>query len=972
MAAWGYGLLGPVEVRVDGSAVPLPGARQRLVLTMLLVDVNRVVPADRLIDELWEAALPADPRGALRTQVSRLRRALGPAGGDLATVEGGYRLTVRRSQLDVTRFEDMLAEADEASGKQALRLLDEALALWRGPAVGEFAGRPFALATAARLNELRPVAAERRAELLLTAGLVEEAVATLQALVAEHPEREQARGLFMQALYRAGRHTEALATFRSWRRYLATELGLDPSPALRRIEQDILRHTAKMPDIREAAVTRAPSLPLPVTSFVGRDEDLMAVAGRLDRARMVTLHGPGGVGKTRLALEVAERTGDSYRDGVCFCDLAAVTEPHAVARALATAAGLSERAFQRLDDQLVEQLADRHVLLVLDNCEHVAQAAAILAERLLKQTRNVTLLATSRERLEVDGEHVWQVRPLPVSGLGAPAVQLFLDRARAADPAAAPRNSDVEAVATLCARLDGLPLAIELAAARLPGTTVSELAANLSDRFGLLTVGRRADSRHRSLRAVVDWSYEQLTPEQQYLFAQLAVFHGSFDAAAAHAIAYGHDHPADVIRLLLYLVDRSLVTAELDGGTTRYRLLETLRSYGLERLTERGRLGAARERHARWAADLVARAECGLRGADEASWAASVERHFSDLRAAHSWLADSDPELGLQMAAQLHWYALWRCHSEVYRWADASTARAAGSRSPFYPEALASAAFGAVYRGDIQAAGAAAHAAFDAARTLPPISARRPLEALAEVATFRGELAAAVDLYARAYDLSMGNGDFLDAAWDAVGISAAYAYGGRLEEASRFADRARAAADRCRSPSALALVSWVSGEIAIGTSPGQARQHLQHAVALATSAGSRFVDGLSRVALATLDARHGDTAVALGHYEQAIREWQQAGAWTPLWVTIRTLVELLTRAGAHHDAAILYGAVTSSGTGAPPFGADADRLRQSMTLLHQHLTDTEFGLCVGRGEQMDGSQVIHFALEAITRAAAKP
>jgi tetratricopeptide (TPR) repeat protein len=218
----------------------------------------------------------------------------------------------------------------------------------------------------------------------------------------------------------------------------------------------------------------------------------------------------------------------------------------------------------------------------------------------------------------------------------------------------------------------------------------------------------------------------------------------------------------------------------------------------------------------------------------------------------------------------------------------------------------------------------------------------------------------------------MGNGDFLDAAWDAVGISAAYAYGGRLEEASRFADRARAAADRCRSPSALALVSWVSGEIAIGTSPGQARQHLQHAVALATSAGSRFVDGLSRVALATLDARHGDTAVALGHYEQAIREWQQAGAWTPLWVTIRTLVELLTRAGAHHDAAILYGAVTSSGTGAPPFGADADRLRQSMTLLHQHLTDTEFGLCVGRGEQMDGSQVIHFALEAITRAAAKP
>jgi predicted ATPase/DNA-binding SARP family transcriptional activator len=971
MAAWGYGLLGPVEVRVDGRAVPLPGARQRMLLAMLLVDFNRMVPARRLIDELWETALPADPRGALRTLVSRLRRALGPAGGDLATEEGGYRLFVQRGQLDATRFEDMLAEAARTRGERALELVDEALALWRGPAAGEFADRPFALATVTRLDELRLVAAERRAELLLVAGRVEEAVATLQALVAEHPEREQARGLFMQALYRAGRHTEALATFRSWRHYLAEELGLDPSPALRRIEQDILRHTAGAPDTGGEVVNRTPALPVPVTSFVGRDEDLAAITGLLGQARLVTLHGPGGVGKTRLALEVAVRTGGSYRNGVCFCDLAAVGEPHAVVRALATAAGLSERAFQRLDDQLVEQLADKHLLLVLDNCEHVAQAVAILAERLLKETRNVTLLATSRERLEVDGEHVWQVRPLPVSGLGAPAVRLFLDRARAADPAAAPRDSDVGSVAGLCARLDGLPLAIELAAARLPGTTVSELVGNLRDRFGLLTVGRRADSRHRSLRAVMDWSYEQLTPEQQDLFGQLAVFHGSFDAAAAHAIANGHDNLADVTRLL-YLVDRSLVTAELDGGTTRYRLLETLRSYGLERLAERGRLDAARALHARWAADLVARAERGLRGADEATWAASVERHFSDLRAAHSWLADQDPDLGLQMAAQLHWYALWRCHSEVYRWADASTARAAGSTSPFYPQALASAAFGAVYRGDMQAADTAAHAAFDAARSLPPVSARRPLEALAEVATFRGELAAAVDLYARAYDLSIGNGDFLDAAWDAVGASAAYAYGGHLEEASRLADQARAAADRCRSPSALALVSWVNGEIAIGTSPSQARHHLLRAIALAKSAGSRFVDGLSRVALATLDARHGDTTVALGHYEQAIREWQQAGAWTPLWVTIRTLVELLTEAGAHHDAAVLYGAVTSASSGAPPFGADADRLRQSAALLQQHLTDAEFGLRVGRGEQLDGSQVIRFALEAIARADVRP
>lgn len=592
---------------------------------------------------------------------------------------------------------------------------------------------------------------------------------------AEHPEREHARGLFMQALYQAGRHTDALDVFRSWRRHLAEELGLDPSPALQRIEQDILRHAVAAPDTRSQPAN------------------------------------------------------------------------HAV---------------------------------------------AVLAERLLRRTRNVVLLATSRERLEVDGEHVWQVRPLQASGPRAPAVQLFLDRARAADPAADLPATEVAAVATLCARLDGLPLAIELAAARLPGTTVSELSGNLQDRFGLFTVGRRTDSRHHSLRAVVDWSYEQLTPAEQALFGQLSVFGGSFDAAAARAVAARRDDAGEVTRTLLRLVDCSLITADLEGGVTRYRLLETLRSYGLERLSEHAKLDAARARHARWAADLVTLAAAGLCGADEARWAGTLERHFSDLRAAHSWLAGQDTELSLRMVAELHWYALWRCQSEVFRWADVSAAAAAGSRLPFYPDALTSAAIGAVYRGDMQAAGTAARAALDSARGLDPINARRPLEALGEVAIFRGELSQASDLYRKAYDLSIGNGDLLDAAWDAAwdaaSGAAADAYDNRLAEASRLADQARAAADLSGSPSAQALVSWVSGEIAASTSPSQARRHLERAVTLARPAGSRLIDGLSRVTLATLHARHGDPGIALDHYGQVIREWQQAGAWTPLWVTIRT------------------------------------------------------------------------------------
>ena len=638
-----------------------------------------------------------------------------PGRRDLATLEGGYRLTVPRGGLDVCRFEDALAEAARADGEPALRLLDEAVGLCRGPALGELADRPFALATAARLKELRVAAAERQAELQLSLGRAEEAVAALGALLAEHPEREQARGLLMQALYRTGRQTEALATIRSWRRHLATELGLDPSPALQAIEQDILRHTAGTPDTRGAA---APALPLPVTSFVGRDEELVAVTARLGQARLVTLHGPGGVGKTRLAVEVAERTGGSLPGRSLFLrpgrgDRATRRGPGRGHR------GRAQRARVPAPRRSARRAPGRQaLLLVLDNCEHVAQAAAVLAERLLKQTRGVTLLATSRERLEVDGEHVWQVRPLPVGGHDAPG--------RSAVPGPGPRGRPGRRPAgpghrrgRRALRQPGRPAAGHRTGRRAAARDHGQRAGREPAGQVRAADRRTARRRHRSLRAVVDWSYEQLSAGQQDLFGQLAVFHGSFDAAAARAVADGPGDPAAVTRLLLHLADRSLVTAELDGDTTRYRLLETLRGYGLERLAERGQLDAARARHARWAADLVAQAERGLRGADEASWAGTLERYFGDLRAAHGWLCGQDPELGLRMSAQLHWYALWRCHSEVYRWADASAAAAAGSRSPFYPEALASASFGAVYRGDLDAAGSAARSALAAARDWP-------------------------------------------------------------------------------------------------------------------------------------------------------------------------------------------------------------------------------------------------------------
>ncbi|HEY0399290.1 MAG TPA: BTAD domain-containing putative transcriptional regulator, partial [Acidimicrobiia bacterium] len=454
-----YGMLGPLEVRTDRVVLRLASPRQRLVLTVLLVEANRAVSADRLMDELWGDALPADPEGALRTQISRLRKALGPDAG-LVTEERAYRLTVAREQLDTAHFEDLmgLLATGGAVGADALHLLDEALALWRGPALAEFADRAFAQPESVRLEELHLAAREQRAELLLTLGRAAEAAAGLDALLAEHPEREQARGLLMEALYRQGRHTEAVATYQAWRRHLAEELGLQPSPALQRIEGQVLAHTLPAREVATTPGRHPHRLALPVSSFVGRDGDVSAVSGLLERARLLTLCGPAGVGKTRLALEVCAVIADRYPDGLHFCDLAAVTRPGDVVRTVAGAVGVEERARRRLDDHLLEHLAGRRALLLLDNCEHVIGAVAALAERTIQRTGGIDVLATSRERLAVDGEHLWTVTPLTVEGGDSPAVRLFVDRAHAVDVGFAPGPDALTTVEDVCRRLDGLPL----------------------------------------------------------------------------------------------------------------------------------------------------------------------------------------------------------------------------------------------------------------------------------------------------------------------------------------------------------------------------------------------------------------------------------------------------------------------------------------------------------------------------------
>ena len=483
-----------------------------------------------------------------------------------------------------------------------MRLLEAALELWRGPALEGFADRDFAHPHARRLEELHGAALEQRAQLLLGTGRLAEAAAAMEALLAEQPERERARATLMEALYLSGRHTDALDVYQSWRSELGEEHGLEPSPALQRLEAQILQHALHRPESFNAVVrVWMAQLPRPTSSFYGRDDDLRGAAALLGEARLVTLWGPGGVGKTRLALELAAEIGSRYADGVHVCDLSVAERPADVSRALATGLGLQEKAFRGLEAQLLDQLAHRHALVILDNCEHVLAGAAPLAERITRLTSAVDVLATSRERLAVDGEHIWEVKPLPVSGNDSAALDLFIDRAKATN-STFDLADDHDIVADICRQLDGLPLAIELAAARVRGLSLRELLEALDQRFHLLMAGPGKHARHRSLAAVLEWSYAQLAQPEQTVFDRLAVFCGPFDIDAARAVASGDGiSPDTVTAAVLRLLDCALLVEQPEPGPRRYALLDTTRRYGIGRLEACDALSAARARHAGWA-----------------------------------------------------------------------------------------------------------------------------------------------------------------------------------------------------------------------------------------------------------------------------------------------------------------------------------------------------------------------------------
>ncbi|MFD3458880.1 BTAD domain-containing putative transcriptional regulator [Nocardia fluminea] len=645
-----FSVLGPVTARTTaGLAVDIPEAKVRALLAALLVGAGRPVSTDRLIDDLWGDRLPQNATGALQTKVSRLRRALAAAepGADglVESAHQGYRLRIGAQELDSWQFAELIAAASQtADPKTRAGLLTQALALWRAEPFSGLGDPEFVHAAAAQLIEQQLAAVEALADTRLELGEHHALVAELNDLAARHPLRERLRALQITALYRSGRQSEALNVYTEVRNRLADELGVDPGPELAALHQAILTQDAALAEPAAPAAQRIHGeLAVPLTDLVGRQDALPAVRELLTTHRLITLSGPGGVGKTRLAQEAARAVAADYPDGVRMVGLAG---PASVAEQISAALGIREEGPAGLEDAL----RPRRLLLLLDNCEHLIESAAEAARGLLAAAPGLKILATSREPLGLAGEAVWTVPPLSQSD----AEQLFTLRATAAAPGFTVTDANAAAIATICRRLDRIPLALELAATRVRALGIEQLPDRLDDRFRLLSGGNRGvPQRQRSLWAMIDWSWELLTDDERAVLRSLAIFSDGCTLEAAEAVC---DRDLNVLGALIRLVDCSVVTT---AAGPRYRLPESIAAYARERLAEAGDGAALEMRHHSYYSELAARVAADLYGPGQQRRLALRDPENANIRAALDRAIrrdDADAALGLALDSTWYWF----------------------------------------------------------------------------------------------------------------------------------------------------------------------------------------------------------------------------------------------------------------------------------------------------------------------------
>jgi predicted ATPase/DNA-binding SARP family transcriptional activator len=900
---------------------------------------------------MWGDDAPETAAATLQSYVSRLRRVLPPA-ARLVAEAPGYRLAVDPGATDVDRFETALAAggvALEDAPDVALPLLDAALAEWRGDALAEFADEWWAQAEVARLTELRLHARESRLVALLALGQDERAAGEADALVADHPWRERGWRVLVSALHRAGRQGEALRRAGEYRARLGEELGLEPSPEFTALERAVATD-APPPARAPAPPSSSPGQDDP-SPLIGREADEDGVLDLCGRRRLVTLLGPGGIGKTQLALRVAARYRRDTGVRTEVVELARVRADDGVIGAVATQLDVQTQQGRSVLESVLDLLGDRPALLVLDNCEHVLDTIAAVTERLLRVCPHVRVLATSREPLGLPTEAVYKVPALavgPVDGGGdgraAPAVALFIRRATDANPDFVADDDTVAAVAELCRRLDGIPLAIELAAARARSLSPAELAERLSDRFGLLAGSRRvSEPRHRSLKDLVDWSYDLLDPTAQRLFARLSAFAGTFDLAAVERVCgFPPVAPDTVAAVLASVVDKSMVQA-FAGPRTTYRLLETLREYaGAAATAERDELA---RRHGDWITEVCERGAVRLHGPDERAGLDAFDAAFDDIRlAVRDAVRAADAGAAFRIVVPAREYAFRRLRYELIGWAESALAVDGADEQPLAAAAWGIVAYGRFVRGENEAAielGERSRRLAAAAGTDTFGVAER---ALANAWVFRGDL----DRSAAAFDEmlagALASGDEARITHACYMRSLSLTSTGGADAGMAAAERAASAADRCANPTALAQAAYAKGIWLASAAPDRALIELERSELLAHEVGNTWFELFARTETLWLRAFAGRPLESLRAFADVILAWQRAGDWANQWLSLRHVLGICHLLGLDELAAIVHGALErANAVHAFPFEpAAAARLDNVVDDLRRRLGEERF------------------------------
>jgi predicted ATPase/DNA-binding SARP family transcriptional activator len=931
-----FRILGRLEVLDEGRPIALGGAQPRALLALLLLHANQTLSTDRLIDELWDEHPPVTATKALQVHVSRLRKALVAGncpGGVLVTREHGYELRVDPESLDAARFERLLQEGRgqlaASRPEHALAALEEALSLWRGAPLDEFAYRSFAQAEIARLEELQITALEQLGEAKLALGRHTELGAQLEALIREHPYREALHAQLMLALYRSDRQADALQAFQNARRTLVEELGIEPGERLRELERAILAHDAALigPAPPQPPPTPQPRdrLPAAATRTIGRDGELRAVASLLKAgARLVTLTGPGGVGKTRLALEVASALESELPDGAWFVSLASTSSADRVTSAIGKALRVAPLQAEPVDTAIERFLTAKRGLLVLDNFEHVLAAASLVAD-LLAASPALMVLATSREPLHLRGEHQYAVDPLQLPADGDPAAveraaagTLFVERARSHDRHFELTPDNAGSIGEICRRLDGLPLAIELAAARTALLGPDGLNARLGQALNVLGTGPLdAPDRQRTLRATIDWSYRLLEASEADVFARFAVFAGGATIESAQAVTGAG------LDVLEALVDKQLLRRHGSGADTRLHMLETVREYALERLDASKHAAETHGSHARHYLALAEGAEPELFTHGEAEWLARLDAEIDNLRAAFEWSLHHEPALALRLAGLLERY--WDIRSaenEGLAWLDAAF-DAVGDEVPIADRARARRAQVRLSQGSVYDwQGSRQHVKEGAEEALALSRETSDLTAVADALLALAALEGAATLPHPGYELAdealglarqAGDDRLVALALMQRALAVPPGQGAQVEQA------VAALSETC-SPRLLAFFysdiaySWIKqGQ------PDSARPFVKRALTITRELGDPAAAAVAYGNAGMEALLSGDLERAQAAFDQQLLLSRERGFWVAA-EGLAGLAAIATRRGELGHAAELLGAATAVG----PWDGDAD------------------------------------------------